>query len=90
MVFRRLRNDIRAIMERDPAAKSVLEVLLCYPGLHALVMHRIAHSFYRRRWFVVARFISHLSRFLTGIEIHPGAKIGEGVFIDHGFRRGYW
>ncbi len=84
MVFRRLRKDIRAIMERDPAAKSVLEVLLCYPGLHALVMHRIAHSFYRRRWFVVARLISHLSRFLTGIEIHPGAKIGEGVFIDHG------
>lgn len=84
MVFSRLRNDIRAVMERDPAVKSVFEVLLCYPGLHALIMHRIAHGFYRRRWFVVARFISHLSRFLTGIEIHPGAKIGEGLFIDHG------
>jgi serine O-acetyltransferase len=84
MVFSRLRNDIRAVMERDPAVKSVFEVLLCYPGLHALIMHRIAHGFYRRRWFVVARLTSHLSRFLTGIEIHPGAKIGEGLFIDHG------
>jgi serine O-acetyltransferase len=84
MVFSRLRNDIRAVMERDPAVKSVFEVLLCYPGLHALIMHRIAHGLYRRRWFVVARLTSHLSRFLTGIEIHPGAKIGEGLFIDHG------
>ena len=83
-MFSRLRNDIRAVMERDPAVKSVFEVLLCYPGLHALIMHRIAHGFYRRRWFVVARLTSHLSRFLTGIEIHPGAKIGEGLFIDHG------
>jgi len=71
-------------MARDPAVKSVLEVFLCYPGFHAIIMHRIAHRLYRRRWFVAARLISHLSRFLTGIEIHPGAKIGEGVFIDHG------
>ncbi len=83
-MFERLRRDIRAVMERDPAAKSVLEVLLCYPGFHAVLMHRLAHAFYRRRWYLLARLISHISRFLTGIEIHPGAKIGEGLFIDHG------
>lgn len=83
-MFRRLRRDIQAVYERDPAVKSLLEVLLCYPGLHALWMHRIAHWFYNRRLFLIARFISHVSRFLTGIEIHPGARIGEGVFIDHG------
>ncbi|NLI14088.1 serine O-acetyltransferase [Pelotomaculum propionicicum] len=83
-MFRGLRKNIRVVMERDPAAKSVLEVILCYPGFHAVIMHRIAHCFYRCRWFVTARLISHLARFLTGIEIHPGAKIGEGLFIDHG------
>lgn len=83
-MFGRLRRDIQAVMERDPAAKSVLEVLLCYPGLHAVWMHRIAHFFYRRRFFLVARLISQIARFLTHIEIHPGAKIGEGLFIDHG------
>ncbi|BAF58475.1 MAG: serine O-acetyltransferase [Pelotomaculum sp.] len=83
-MFSRLRKDIQAVMERDPAAKSVLEVLLCYPGLHAVLLHRVAHAFYRRGWFLIARLISHFSRFLTGIEIHPGAKIGEGLFIDHG------
>lgn len=83
-MFGRLRKDIKVVMERDPAAKSALEVILCYPGFHAVVLHRVAHGFYRRGWFVTARFISHVARFLTGIEIHPGAKIGEGLFIDHG------
>lgn len=83
-MFRHLRSDIQAIFERDPAARSLLEVLICYPGLHALIMHRIAHFFYRRRLYFIARLISHMNRFLTGIEIHPGAKIGKGVFIDHG------
>jgi len=79
-----LRQDIRAVMERDPAAKSVLEVLLCYPGLRALFFHRIAHFLYRRRLILLARMVSNFSRFLTGIEIHPGAKIGSAFFIDHG------
>ncbi len=83
-MFSGLRKNIRVVMERDPAAKSTLEIILCYPGFHAVIMHRLAHRFYRRRWFVTARLISHISRLLTGIEIHPGAKIGEGVFIDHG------
>jgi len=83
-MFSQLRRDIRAVMERDPAAKSALEVILCYPGVHALFFHRIAHKLYQKRWFVTARLISQLSRFLTGIEIHPGAKIGQGLFIDHG------
>lgn len=83
-MFKTLRRDIQAVFERDPAARSLLEVLTCYPGLHALQMHRIAHFFYRRRLFFIARLISHINRFLTGIEIHPGAKIGQGVFIDHG------
>jgi serine O-acetyltransferase len=83
-VFRTLRQDVRAVFERDPAAKNLVEVLTCYPGLHAVCMHRIAHALYRRRCFTAARLLSHLSRFLTGIEIHPGARIGEGLFIDHG------
>lgn len=83
-MFGRLRKEIKAVFERDPAAKNLLEVILCYPGLHAILIHRFAHSLYRRRWFVLARFISQISRFLTGIEIHPGAKIGDGLFIDHG------
>lgn len=83
-MFSGLRKNIRVVMERDPAAKSGLEVILCYPGFHAIIMHRLAHRFYRRRWYVTARLISHFSRFMTGIEIHPGAKIGEGLFIDHG------
>ncbi|OAT85239.1 serine O-acetyltransferase [Desulfotomaculum copahuensis] len=83
-MFGRLRRDVRAVFERDPAAKSLVEVLLCYPGLHAILMHRVAHFFYRKRLFVVARLLSQFSRWLTQIEIHPGAKIGEGLFIDHG------
>jgi serine O-acetyltransferase len=83
-MFTRLREDIATIRERDPAARSDWEVLTCYPGLHALVLHRLAHTFWRtrRRW--LARFISQLARFLTGIEIHPGATVGRRVFIDHG------
>lgn len=83
-VLKRIRRDIEVVFERDPAVKSVWEVLLCYPGFHALLLHRLAHSLYKRKWFVLARFISHFSRHITGIEIHPGAVIGEGVFIDHG------
>lgn len=83
-MFSRIRRDVDVIFERDPAAKSVLEVVLCYPGLHALWLHRIAHYFYLRQWVVLPRLIQTFSRFLTGIEIHPGAKIGEGFFIDHG------
>jgi len=83
-MFARLREDIACILERDPAARSRWEVLTCYPGLHALVMHRWAHALWQRglRW--PARFISHLARWFTGIEIHPGATIGRRVFIDHG------
>lgn len=79
-----LREHLQTIRREDPAAKSNLEILLCYPGLHALIFHRVAHWFYRHRCFVLARFISHCARFLTAIEIHPGAKIGNRLFIDHG------
>jgi serine O-acetyltransferase len=83
-MFSRLRDDIACILERDPAARSRWEVLTCYPGLHALVMHRWANLAWRHGFRWPARFISHLARFLTGIEIHPGATIGRRVFIDHG------
>ena len=79
-----LKRDIQAVFERDPAARNVLEVLLCYPGLHALLFHRLAHRLWRTGWVILGRFVSHLGRFLTGIEIHPGARIGPGLFIDHG------
>ncbi len=83
-MFDALRRDVRAVRERDPAARSALEVLLCYPGVHALAFHRLAHRFWNRGWLTTARFISHVERFLTGIEIHPAAKLGPGLFIDHG------
>ena len=79
-----IKRDIRVVFERDPAAKTIIEVLLCYPGLHAIWFYRLSHYFYRRNWVVISRLISHLARFLTGIEIHPGAEIGPGLFIDHG------
>jgi serine O-acetyltransferase len=82
-MFQRLRTDIQCILERDPAARSAFEVLTCYPGLHALILHRRAHWCWNHGFKWLGRFISHLSRFLTGIEIHPGAKIGERVFFDH-------
>ena len=77
-------NDIKNVFKRDPAARSIFEVLLCYPGLHALWMHRVAHTFWKIGLKLIARIISHASRFFTGIEIHPGAKIGKNFFIDHG------
>lgn len=83
-MFRSMANDMRAVLDRDPACRNHLEVLLCYPGFHALVLHRLAHALWRGRLFLLARLISHASRFLTGVEIHPGATIGRGVFIDHG------
>lgn len=83
-MFAELREHIRTIRREDPAAKNGLEVLLCYPGLHAVIAHRVSRWFYRRRSFVIARLISQFARFLTGIEIHPGATIGRRLFIDHG------
>jgi serine O-acetyltransferase len=83
-MFKTLREDIRTVFARDPAARSTLEVIFCYPGLHALWFHRLAHFLWRHRLLFLARFLSHINRFLTGIEIHPGAKIGERFFIDHG------
>lgn len=79
-----IREDIRTVFEKDPAAMSTLEVICCYPGLHAIWMHRIAHFLWDKHFFFLARLLSHISRILTGIEIHPGAKLGKRVFIDHG------
>lgn len=83
-MFSRLKTDIDCILERDPAARSRWEVLTCYPGLHAVLLHRLAHGCWTRGYRWLGRFVSHLGRFLTGIEIHPGAKLGQRVFIDHG------
>lgn len=84
MMIARIKKDIQVVFDRDPAAKSVWEVILCYPGLHAIWLYRIANRLYKRGWIVLPRFISNFGRFITGIEIHPGATIGEGLFIDHG------
>lgn len=83
-MFAQMKKDIDAIMLRDPAAKTRLEAALCYPGLHAIWLHRIAHYFYLKGWVVFPRLLNTFSRFLTGIDIHPGAKLGPGLFIDHG------
>jgi serine O-acetyltransferase len=83
-MFAQMRRDVRTVLERDPAARSALEVVLCYPGVHAIWIHRVAHALWGRGWYTPARVISHLGRFLTGIEIHPAAKLGPGLFIDHG------
>lgn len=83
-MFARLRENIRAVFDRDPAARSTWEVVTCYPGLHALTLHTVSHGLWKRNWKWSARFLSHIGRFLTGIEIHPGATIGRRVFIDHG------
>jgi serine O-acetyltransferase len=83
-MFNTVREQIDTVFRRDPAARSVLEIVLCYPGFHAVLMHRLAHRFYRGGWFTTARVISQFSRTLTGIEIHPGARIGRRFFIDHG------
>ncbi|MCB1960783.1 MAG: serine O-acetyltransferase [Rhodocyclaceae bacterium] len=84
-MFSRLRETIASVRSRDPAARSALEVLTCYPGLHALMFHRVAHAAWTHELFWLGRFVSHIGRWLTGIEIHPGAVIGRRVFIDHGF-----
>jgi len=83
-MLNRIREDIKTAFAKDPAARSHIEVLLCYPGLHAIWMHRVAHFLWTKQWYFLGRLISHISRFLTGIEIHPGAKIGHRFFIDHG------
>jgi len=83
-MFETLRRDIRAVFERDPAARSLPEVLFCYPGLHAVWFHRLAHWCWNHRLKFLGRFLSHINRFFTGIEIHPGARLGPGLFIDHG------
>lgn len=82
-MFTRIKKDIKVVFERDPAAKSVLEVLLCYPGLHAIWLHRISHYLFMRGWVLIPRMICYFNRILTGVDIHPGATIGEGLFIDH-------
>lgn len=83
-MFRQIRDDINSVFDRDPAARSSLEVLFCYPGLHAVWFHRLAHWLWTHQLFFLGRLTSHLGRFLTGIEIHPGARIGKRFFIDHG------
>src|ERR1700681_3575765 len=84
MAFMFLRETIRTYQERDPAARSWLEVLLCYPGLHAVMWHRLSHWLWRHDLYLLGRFSSHIGRFLTGIEIHPGARLGRRLVIDHG------
>jgi len=83
-MIRYLKHDIDAAMLRDPAAKSKVQVVLFYPGFHAMLFHRFAHSLHRRGWFWIPQFLAWFGRFISGIEIHPGATIGKGVFIDHG------
>ncbi len=83
-MFKTIREDIRGIMEKDPAARSVWEIIFCYPGFHILYFHRLAHWCWTHRLKFFGRYISHLGRFFTGIEIHPGAKVGKRVLIDHG------
>ncbi len=84
MLLKDLRAEIDATLARDPAARSRLEVVLCYPGFHALLFHRLGHWLWRHGWLLAGRFVSHIGRMLTGIEIHPGARIGKRLFIDHG------
>ena len=83
-MLKAMRQDVRTVLERDPAARSALEVVLCYPGVHAIWAHRVSHALWGEGWTTTARWLSHLSRFFTGIEIHPAAKLGPGLFIDHG------
>ncbi|MFQ5646843.1 MAG: serine O-acetyltransferase, partial [bacterium] len=83
-MFSHLKEDIAVIFAKDPAARSMLEVFTCYPGFHALNLHRAAHRLWKAGWKLTARLLSHFSRFVTGIEIHPGATIGQRFFIDHG------
>jgi serine O-acetyltransferase len=84
MILRNLRDEVQTVLRLDPAARSAWEVVLCYPGFHALLFYRVAHWLWEWRWLVLGRWVSYLGRMLTGIEIHPGAKIGRRLFIDHG------
>jgi serine O-acetyltransferase len=84
MLFKNLREEVDTVLAKDPAARSRLEVVLCYPGFHSMLYYRVAHWLWSRNWLVLGRFVSHLGRLMTGIEIHPGAKIGRRLFIDHG------
>ncbi len=83
-MFAHLRDDLKAVFDRDPAVRNVFEIILCYPGFHAMLFYRVSHKLWTHKFYLPGRFISHLGRFFTGIEIHPGAKIGRGFFIDHG------
>jgi serine O-acetyltransferase len=83
-MFKMMKEDIEVVFDQDPSARSALEVVLTYAGLHAIWAHRLAHAFYKRKFYFIARVISQISRFFTGVEIHPGAKIGRRFFIDHG------
>jgi serine O-acetyltransferase len=83
-MFKQMKEDINAVFERDPAAKGLIEVLFCYPGMHSIWFYRMSHYFHVHQWTTLARIISEFSRFITGIEIHPGATIGKRLFIDHG------
>ncbi|MCC0629556.1 MULTISPECIES: serine O-acetyltransferase EpsC [unclassified Clostridioides] len=83
-MFKKINKDIEYIMKNDPAARSKIEVFLLYPSVHAMILHRMAHALYKKKMLFTARLISQISRFMTGIEIHPGAKMGEGILIDHG------
>ena len=83
-MFKKIKEDLDTIKKKDPAARSKVEIVLFYPGFHAVVIHRLAHFLWRKGWCLLARFISQFSRFVTGIEIHPGAKLGRRLFIDHG------
>lgn len=84
LVLQTLKQDIKTVFDRDPAVRSIPEIIFCYPGFHALLLYRLAHALWVRKFRFLARFLSHLGRILTGIEIHPGARIGSGFFIDHG------
>jgi serine O-acetyltransferase len=84
MLFKNLREEIDTVLSKDPAARSRLEVVFCYPGFHSILFYRVAHWLWVRKWLLLGRFVSHLGRLLTGIEIHPGATIGRRFFIDHG------
>ncbi len=83
-MFTHLKEDIKAVFDRDPAVRNVFEIIFCYPGFHAMLFYRLSHWFWENQFFFIGRFLSHLGRFFTGIEIHPGARIGRGFFIDHG------
>ena len=83
-MFNNLKDDLKAVFDRDPAVRNIFEIFLCYPGFHAMLFYRLSHRLWMRKFYLLGRFVSHLGRFFTGIEIHPGAKIGRGFFIDHG------